>query len=160
MHKELVHIFWHCADDDGNFNFYEEEDEDYVIDLSTGKIYTPSEDIGELDEPYFFKTSAGTNFMFELMNDVCSFLHDELTGKWLADAIKKEITEPLLPKGILRMKPWVKPHHGELTLVYHIDSFQCNHPLDPEEWDMEINCLGALGLNYELKEMENEKQST
>lgn len=155
MHKELVHIFWHCADDDGNFNFYEEENEDYVIDLATGKIYTPADDIGELDDPYFFAISAGTNFMHQMIEDYDLFLSDELTGKWLVEAIKKEITEPRLPNGIINLRPWTKPHHGELTLIYEIHSFQSNHPLDPEEWDMEINCLGALGLNYEIKEKEN-----
>jgi len=154
--KEMVHIFWHCADDDGNFNFHEEENEDFVIDLSTGKIYTPDEEIGELDDPYFFTTSAGTNFMHEMISEDGSFLHDELTGKWLAEAIKKEITEPTLTGGILRLHKWKKPHHGELTLIYDINSYQCNHPLDPVEWDMDIDCVGSLGNNYELVEKTNQ----
>jgi len=151
--KEMVHIFWHCADDDGNFNFYEQENEEYVIDLSTGKIYTPDEEIGELGDPYFFTTSVGSRTMYDLIKEDSSFLHDELTGKWLTDAIKEEITEPdLTGTNIFRFHKWKKPHHGELTLIYEINSYQSNHPLDPEEWDMDINCLGSLGKNYELVE--------
>ena len=149
--KEIVNVFWHCADDDGNFNFYEEENEDFVIDLTTGKIYTPSDDIGELDDPYFFTTSAGSNFMHEMISEDGSFLSDELTEKWLTQAIKKQITEPdLTGTKIIRLHKWVKPHHGEISLIYEIDSFQSNHPLDPVEWDMTIDCVGSLGDNHKI----------
>lgn len=150
--KEMVHIFWHCADEDGNFNFNEEDNEDYVIDLVTEKIYSPSDEIGEIDDPYFFTTSAGTNFMHEMIHEDDEFLTDELSGKWLAEAIKKQITEPTLSDGIIRLMKWKRPHHGELTLIYNINSYQCNHPQDPEEWDMDIDCVGSLGVNYDLVE--------
>ena len=152
---EVIQIFWHCADDDGNLNFHDINADivEFVADLSTGTLYSDYDDIGHIDDPYFFTATGLSNFISEQIREDSSFVTDELSEKHFISALNKQITEPdLTGTNILRLHKWVKPHHGEITLIYEVDSFRCNHPMDPEEWEMNINCLGSLNDNYSLVE--------
>lgn len=152
MGKHLVQINWFAPNENGDLLAGDDSSNELVADLSTGKIYGQYDDIGEVDDPYFFYASGIGGVMSELIREDESFLTDELTEKWLIEAIKQQLTEPKLEDGIIRLMNWKKPHFGEVTLIYELNSFQSNHPLDPVEWDVTIDCIGALGLNYELIE--------
>jgi hypothetical protein len=155
MSKFLVQISWCCGDENGDFmNDSSSNDTEYVADIATGKIYDEYEDIGDLDDPYYFTAVGVSESMRELISMDNSFLTDELSEKWLIPAIKQQITEPKFTNGNIFTLNWKKPNFGEVTLVYEVESFQCNHPQDPVEWDTTIDCVGALGLNYDLVETE------
>lgn len=151
MQNKLIQIFWQQFDDDGNI------DEDivlkYVADLSTGKIYSDSDDdIGEIDDPYYFVAIGVGSFMDELLIEDESIITEPLSAKWIIEGIKHQISEPKLEDGIIRLGSWKRPIYGEFTLLFNVNSLMSNNIEDPKEWDMNISCIGVLDLNYELTE--------
>jgi len=45
---------------------------------------------------------------------------------------------------------WKKPPFGAFLVVMEVHGWQCNHPLDPEEWDMEMELIGMVGEEVKL----------
>lgn len=81
---------------------------------------------------------------------------DELMKKHLVSGLTR-ILNPPSPKDLSDIMVnliWKKPTFGEFFLVFDVNSFQCNHPQDPEEWDMTVDCVGVLDHDYKITKVE------
>jgi hypothetical protein len=80
---------------------------------------------------------------------------EDIISNDVVDLLKKHLTHELTPKLNLKevgkIKYWKKPDYGEIILVFKINSFKSNHPEDPEEWDLLVDCIGILGEQVTLK---------
>jgi hypothetical protein len=68
------------------------------------------------------------------------------------DIIRDHIKEIINPSDLgTLIKRIGKPiKQGDFFIVVSFDDYQSNHPLDPVEWDVDINFLGILGKQVKL----------
>lgn len=64
--------------------------------------------------------------------------------------IKSELDPKYGVKDLKKSLHWKRPTAGYFIVVMKINGFQSNHPLDPEEWDVDVKCLGILGREIKL----------
>lgn len=138
--KELIQLTWWKADPSGLMG---EGLFEYDPDLK--KV----NHLGDTDtkNPIFFEVKTMSDYISDLLTDI---VYDGDLDEWIIKGIDNQ----------LNPKPFVDIFRtdtscGEFTLVLEVRSIITpSTPMGPEEYDLEINCLGVLGLNYEIKEME------
>jgi len=154
---EIINIKWWCHDvqhDEHHHDNFVDESNLYCLNISTGKLYLVGEYDDDVKNLRYFTVYGLNDFMNDEINLDGSFIIDDLTAKHLILAIKnKEERKPITIDKVLNLQHWVKPKFGDVSLIYEINSGRCNHPMDPEEWEISINCVGSLGNNFELKEI-------
>jgi hypothetical protein len=158
MSLELLHVEWCCENEMGEFSSHGEGFNEHILDVDNDKHYEKYDEPEDIENPFYYSVKPIGSFMEQLYEDDNDFVCDELSGPCIIGEIKRQRTEPELNgKNLLQAMKWVKPFVGEMVLVYDVNVVQTNHQMDPEEWDVEINCVGVLGQDYKLNKVEYEK---
>jgi hypothetical protein len=158
---ELVQIFWIKLDDDtidisDNVNDDPNYTIEYIIDLKNNTLVKAKDFITsgvDSDELYVFYGTALTSIFTMILSEDEELLLSPETLKYLMIALKSQLVNHKhndIDNGLDGFK-WEKPALGEMTLVFDVESYKCNSPTEPEEWDTRVMCVGSLGNNYEIK---------
>ena len=152
MSEHLIHINWATVTSTKeaeafNSSYWQEFDEIYP------------------DKSLLIGLSGVDSFASALLSDSGDDIFDKKAYEAIIDYIKNEIDPKPIDVVDGKVDLWAairdakreKPTTGELIVVIDVNSWQSNHPQDPEEWDMSIDFLGILGrevkLTYEGKKL-------
>src|ERR1035438_6397470 len=130
--ESLLSIHWEIFRGDYNSNPNE-----HLLNLDSGEITYE-----ELTNGVFIGIYGLDNFMNGYISDVGKEgVLDELALPFIVEHIK-ELLNPTLPV-MLVSNP---PTFGEFILVYSVSGgVYRGHPEDPEEYDLNVDCVGILG---------------
>ena len=131
MKESLVKIKWSIESEFDN--------SDYTIELDIDN-----------DESIVLSLEGIDSNASYFLNEIGTDILDEVGYKMIKDYIKKERNPDLESIDFLRNPDWEAPKNGECIMVIKISSWQSNHPMDPQEWDTDIDCLGILGEEVKL----------
>ena len=127
----LLSVHWELFNGDYNSN-----PDNLLLNLDTGEITHD-----ELTNGAFISIYGMDEFMRGYISDVGKEdVIDELALPMIVDHIKS-LLNPKLPISLM-IGP---PTFGDFILVYNVISSQTNHPEDPVEYDLNVDCVGILG---------------
>ncbi len=137
MKEILINIDWRLID-------FDEDLEDNILQSNETEIEYDDDKV--LIIKFYGLDSSAKFWVHELGRDA----FDEYAIDFIKNHVKKLIEyEPTL-SDVLKSERWIIPKDGEFILVLKINSYRSNHPLDPEEWDMDIETIGVLGDQVKL----------
>ncbi len=90
-------------------------------------------------------SSCDSFFDHYISNAGSEFFTDDIK---IMTIVKEYIYNELSPN--LKKILWKQPNDGDFIMVFNIQSFQTNHPLDSVEYDLNVDPIGILGEQVKL----------